>query len=48
MVNREIKISLNLTNAENERLCFLMERLDKTKSDLIRYAIKNLYNEVKG
>lgn len=46
-IRRENCISLKLSDNELHQIEFLMERLDKSKSDLIRYALKNLYNELK-
>ena len=47
-IRRENYISCKLSDNELSQFNYLMERLDKPKSDLIRYALKNLYNELKG
>ena len=44
-IRRPHYVSLKLSDDENEKLNKLMERHDKTRSELIRYALKNLYLE---
>lgn len=43
---RKTMVVVKLSEAEDNRLIEIMEKMDKTKSEAVRFAIKNLYNEV--
>ena len=45
-VARDKIMSFKVSDTESERIKFLSDKLSKNTSDVIRFAIKNLYNEM--
>lgn len=45
-LERPIYIPFKVSDTENSQIQFLMGKLGRDRSDLIRYAIKKLYAEV--
>lgn len=43
---RKNMLVVKLSEAEQKKLQEIMGKLDKTKSEAVRFAIKNLYNEI--